>query len=104
LTDGFAYNPATDSWRTMEADVPSLSVTAAVWTGSKILLWGVSGSSSAGAVYDPTTDSWSWMAREGQIGPRGSVVVAWTGNELITWGGMDSHHGIESRDGARFFF
>ena len=93
LRSGGRYNPATDSWRSMnEAGAPSARWEhTAVWTGSRMLVWGGSGVepySNSGGRYDPTTDTWLGMSRGANVPAIRSVHTAlWTGNVMIVWGG-----------------
>lgn len=95
--DGAAYDPDTDTWRTL-ADAPLEARTgaAAVWTGQELLIVAGSGEGidpgtvhtfTDGAAYDPAADSWRPLPdlpdpdlRE--VGP-GSV---WTGEEMLVAG------------------
>src|SRR2546429_402838 len=61
---GGKYNPVTDSWTaTSTADAPNARFRhTAVWTGSKMIVWGGGDDSVAlnpGARYDPGTNSWT---------------------------------------------
>ncbi len=60
--DGAIYDPSIDSWQPMTAQgAPSgRSGHTAVWTGSKMIVWG--GGSNTGGIYDPATDSWTLTA------------------------------------------
>ena len=85
---GAAYNPTTNTWRTMAPSPLSPRQTSAVWTGTEMFVIGGRSSISNGmsvygdnAAYNPTTDSW----RELPEGPQhpGSQLV-WTGSTLFT--------------------
>jgi N-acetylneuraminic acid mutarotase len=91
--DGARYSPATDSWTTMtSAGSPTPRVfPAAVWTGSRLLVWGGAGPSGMlndGASYDPGTGIWHSLAPS-VLSPRWKVAAVWTGTKLIVWGGSD---------------
>jgi N-acetylneuraminic acid mutarotase len=101
LTDGGAYNPTTDTWRTMSfKGAPLLrGARTPIWTGDEMLLWGGSscdGTPSPRAVYDdgaaynPTTDSWRTLSKKGAPSARHLYVAVWTGTEMIIWGGDES--------------
>jgi len=97
---GGRYNPLTDSWSGIKTDVTSPTPRwshSAVWTGSRMLVWGGLSSYAAsfpstylntGAQYDPASDTWTAirsdatapLAREGHV-------AVWTGTEMIVWGG-----------------
>jgi hypothetical protein len=86
-----AYNPAANQWRRL-SPLPSGRVDPkAVWTGTRLLVWGsstdVSSSSSrTGLAYDPTTDRWSSLPPAPLQG--NGQTVAWTGLQLLVWGGV----------------
>jgi hypothetical protein len=95
---GAAYDPGANAWRSLPAPpLDGRSGASAVWTGTSVIGW--AGSSHRpgeagnefraygdGAIYDPTTGSWTILpsaplsARCGQSG-------VWTGKELFVWGG-----------------
>jgi len=99
FSDGAAYDPERDSWRTLaparflaargqslpEGLKPSLT---AAWTGEGVIIWDPNG----GGVYDPESDEWSPVPpappRFRAIQGGGSAI--WTGEELIVWGGEAS--------------
>ncbi|HEX8282897.1 MAG TPA: carboxypeptidase regulatory-like domain-containing protein [Pyrinomonadaceae bacterium] len=86
---GGRYNPLTDTWTpTSTAGAPSSSGHLAVWTGSKMLVWG--GSTSV-SLYDPASDTWKANASTNTPGI-GSRAV-WTGTELFVWGGINNTTG-----------
>ncbi|MGH2717011.1 MAG: hypothetical protein ACRDJU_00315, partial [Actinomycetota bacterium] len=95
---GAAYNPATQSWRSL-APFPlgalADSASYAVWTGSRLLVWGFFGNDPANsergttdtraAMYDPTTNRWT----ETSPAPVEAPIFGdafWTGSELLVWG------------------
>ena len=89
---GGLYDPATDSWTAMSTTgAPSgRYYHTAVWTGSKMIVWGGSGSSgyaNTGGVYDPATDSWTAMSTTGAPSARQYHTAVWTGTRMIVWGG-----------------
>jgi N-acetylneuraminic acid mutarotase len=100
LNDGARYNPATNSWAPMATDV-ARSAHTAVWTGSKMLIWGGynAGNVQAGAIYDPVANTWTPMP----LGPQGRAnhTAVWTGSEMIVWGGAIGGPGTSS--GGRYF-
>lgn len=64
----------------------------AVWTGSKMIVWGGSGSVSGnaidtGGVYDPANDTWSALSTTGAPLARRGHAALWTGSKMIVWGG-----------------
>lgn len=93
---GGVYDPATDSWTptsTAGAPTPRRFHTA-VWTGSRMLVWGgfdsASGLTSTGASYDPATDAWSPLSSLGAPDGRIDHTAVWTGTRMVVWGGMAS--------------
>jgi hypothetical protein len=90
LTDGAAYDPASDRWQPIPrapAGVQGTS-TAAAWTGSRMLVWvgNAPDGPAVGATYDPAGRSWRRIAPS-PLGPRESFSAVWTGDELIVFGG-----------------
>jgi hypothetical protein len=85
LNQGWAYNPSTDTWRsisTENAPEPSASHSAA-WTGQEMAVFG-SYQNNDGGLYDPETDSWRRITSDG--GPLSRVHgLAWTGSELLAF-------------------
>jgi N-acetylneuraminic acid mutarotase len=106
LSDGQAYNVSTDAWRTIAPVTGAVTGFAArynhtaVWTGSKMIVWGGYSPSyrSDGAAYDPSTNSWSSIASSPLVGRYGHTAV-WTGTEMIVWGGYSPSY---LSDGAAY--
>jgi len=92
-TTGGLYDPSLDTWITMsEIGAPSgRSNPIAVWTGSRMLVWGgvaASGNGPAGgAMYVPSTDTWETISITGAPSPRTGSAATWTGTELLLFGG-----------------
>ena len=89
---GGIYDPATDTW------APTTTVAApsgrfwhtAVWTGSKMIVWGsgdTERNTDTGGLYDPTTDSWAPTSTAGAPSPRFAHTSVWTGTKMVVWGG-----------------
>jgi len=62
----------------------------AVWTGSRMIVWGGYGSNDLeeprfddGAAYDPAQDSWARIARAPFV--LSSAAATWTGTRLLVW-------------------
>ncbi|MGH2671594.1 MAG: hypothetical protein ACRDHC_01300 [Actinomycetota bacterium] len=53
---GAAYDPATDTWRTLPPSELSPQATSAVYSGGRLIAWDYEVHSQA---YDPATDAWS---------------------------------------------
>jgi len=99
LADGFRYNPLTDTWSRMSVTgAPSpRRKHAAVWTGSRMLVWGGEsnvGETNTGGSYDPATDSWSSMSVAGAPSARSGATAVWTGSEMIVWGGHLAYEAV----------
>lgn len=96
LGDGAAYNPTTDLWRTVATaplDGATATFASTVWTGSELIIWGGDNADgqprSAGAAYNPTTDSWRTLAGS-PLQARHEAATVWTGTEMVLWGGSPS--------------
>lgn len=92
LNSGFAYNPATDSWRplSIEAAPEPRADSAAEWIGDeKMLIWGGVAGQGNGFLYDPSDDQWEVIgAGAGAPGPRSRFAHALTGDgRLFIFGG-----------------
>lgn len=61
----------------------------AVWTGSRMIVFGGKNASSTfgdGASYDPVSSTWSSLI-SGTPGARAGHAAWWTGSEMVIWGG-----------------
>jgi hypothetical protein len=85
---GGRYDPAVDSWTaTTTAGVPSARhYHTAVWTGSKMIVWGAA-IPNTGGQYDPAGDSWTVTTVTGTPTERDQHTAVWTGSKMIVWGG-----------------
>ena len=75
------------------------SDSTAVWTGSKMIVWGgVSAGNelNAGTAYDPVSDTWTPISTSGAPSPRYLHGSVWTGSRMVIWGGRNS-------SGERYF-
>jgi hypothetical protein len=84
-----AYDPAANRWRRLASPPVGRLDARAVWTGSRLLVWGSETASSAspvGLAYEPRSDRWSRLPRVPLHG-LGQTVV-WTGHDLLVWGGV----------------
>ncbi len=108
VTDGAAWNAATDTWHAIAAmptTLPNGDPTA-VWTGREMLVW-ASVPATADTpgrevvlAYNPSTNTWRTLPASG-LTPRAHAVVVWTGKELVVWGGLTTDFGSAYDDGAR---
>jgi hypothetical protein len=102
LNDGARLDPETGEWRPMSSlGAPSpRSNAAAVWTGSRLLVWGGVGKRSnpyqcgpydtceptaSGAMYDPETDSWTAISEAGAPKTLLWQRLLFTGSEAVLW-------------------
>jgi hypothetical protein len=62
----------------------------ALWTGSKMIVWGGTGTgfSNNGGLYDPAANVWTAMTTTGAPGATGSQTAVWTGSRMVVWGGF----------------
>ena len=77
-----AYNPSTDTWRTLRKSVGGGLV---VWTGHEAIGWGGGCCGDAwgnGLVYNPATDAYREPAPS-PLAPSQGPIGAWTGHELV---------------------
>ena len=98
LANGAAYNPVTDTWRSLSSiDAPAARFDhTAVWTGSEMIVWGGADSvyPSDAAAYDPSADSWRPVTRTDSPSATAGHGAVWTGSEMIVW-----KSGLASRAG-----
>jgi N-acetylneuraminic acid mutarotase len=93
LTNGAAYDPETESWRSLPpSSIQGRAGQASFWTGTEMLVVGGhrwdTGQNVAlqdAAAFDPATSMWRSFAFP--IGERQDYPIAWTGRELVVWGG-----------------
>jgi len=98
LNTGGVYDPLTNSWtetNTTDPDTPSpRAYHHSKFIDTGMFVWGgddyVSQSLGDGAIYSPSTDSWSPLPSENAPSPRLSGGYEWNGRDLIIWGGYDS--------------
>jgi N-acetylneuraminic acid mutarotase len=92
----FAYRPAART-SVQLADGPQPATTnsadVAVWTGSRMLVVGLTSGS-----YDPAANTWRKITRPGVS--LGGAVTGWTGRQFLTWGGTCCED--TSRDGMAY--
>jgi len=93
---GGRYNPATDTWTALRLEnAPEGRLEPAfVWTGRELVVWGGllqdgKRSSGTGGRYDPESETWKALPKEGApIAARGMQAI-WTGTEMIVWSGAN---------------
>jgi N-acetylneuraminic acid mutarotase len=93
LDSGAAYSPQANSWRTLNstgAPTPR-SAHSAVWTGTRMLIWGgwndVGHGINTGGIYDPASDTWTPMTTSLSVSRRGGHQAVWTGTEMLICSG-----------------
>jgi len=91
LSDGATYDPKANSWTTLSTinAPPIRKYHTAVWTGSKMLVWGGDGVSTSGGIYDPYYGTWGPTTTIYAPPARLYHSAVWTGSEMIIWGGGD---------------
>ena len=112
LHTGARYNPATNAWTSMTAAFSAGPLPAPVyatqghmafWTGSEMLVWGGSSSTSTfgmtgaggfpmqGKRYNATTDTWTDLPMNPpELSSGASWKGVWTGQEMILWSRQNS--------------
>ncbi|HEX4980176.1 MAG TPA: hypothetical protein VFV63_00675, partial [Ilumatobacteraceae bacterium] len=90
--DGAAYDPTTDTWRTIAdgplpaGGAPTQAIPQGAWTGSELVVWGGWGDPIA-AAYDPATDRWRDLPPGPLDARQSQAVVAW-GDRIAVLGGQ----------------
>jgi N-acetylneuraminic acid mutarotase len=106
--DGQAFNPAATAgsqWSALPTThMPSARIeTAAVWTGSKLVIWGGRATAACfndGAVFDPADNNWTPMATANAPAPRCRHTMVAAGDYVLIWGGQAAENGPGLNDGA----
>jgi hypothetical protein len=102
--NGGLYDPVSDTWSsTSLVGAPSGREShTAVWTGSRMIVWGGYGGAEldTGGEYAPVTDSWTPTPTAGAPAARHFHTAVWTGSLMIVWGGGD--FGSSLKTGARY--
>lgn len=105
VNTGMSYDPATNMWSAVSAvNAPSARWGhVAVWTGSKMIIWGGWNGTLAlgdGGIYDPATNTWTAIAAAPGAYARSSARAVWTGTKMVVFGG---HNGaVYLNDGKLF--
>ena len=91
LNTGGRYDPSSDTWAPVTtAGAPSSrDFHTAVWTGSRMIVWGGTGGSAlnTGGSYDPASDAWQATAVAGAPTARATHTAVWADGAMIVWGG-----------------
>ena len=75
----------------------------AVWTGSKMIVWGGyidSARLNGGGQYDPVANAWTPTTRLGAPSGRSGHTAVWTGSKMIVWGGFNGS--AKLHDGGQY--
>lgn len=101
--DGAAYNPTTDTWRSIANAPEARDKHTTVWTGSKMIIFGGSSDAcTAGGfyklcsnilIYDPSNNTWETKAPANGPSARWGHSAVWTGTSMIVWGGWIGGNG-----------
>lgn len=90
---GAIYDLKTNSWSSISTtNAPDARTGhAAVWTGTKMIIWGGWDSQgvsdlNSGGLYDPTSDTWSTTSLTNAPQARQLHSTVWTGSKMIVWG------------------
>jgi hypothetical protein len=88
------------------APVSERAISAVVWSGTEVIVWGGMDAAGAalgdGAAFDPATGTWRVIA-PGPIDARIGAEAAWTGTEMLVWGGSSAWSGGHPlKDGAAY--
>jgi hypothetical protein len=82
--DGYAFDPAAGTWRTIPAaPVTPTGPSRSVWTGSEVVFH------PANVAFDPVTNAWRQLPASPHDPRYRETAVAWTGSEVIVFGGGD---------------
>jgi len=93
---GGIYDPISNSWSSISlTNAPNpRSSHSAIWTGSKMIIWGGSYWSSyyynTGGIYDPLTNTWTAISTVNAPSARYRHSGVWTGSKMIIWGGNNT--------------
>ncbi len=104
LNSGGRYDPSTDSWTptTVGSGPAPRTQHTAVWTGTKMLVWGGRDiiALGDGSAYDPAVDGWTPLASANAPVARQTHTAVWTGDSMIVWGGQSGSVFLDS--GGRY--
>jgi hypothetical protein len=97
---GGLYDPATNTWATVTTSgAPAARYWhAAVWTGSKMIVWGGrpagpgNPNTNTGGIYDPATNTWTATGTTGAPTARVFPTAVWARSKMVVWGGNDGNY------------
>jgi hypothetical protein len=95
------FDPVLNSWLPMAELPQSRHLHTAVWTGSRIIVWGgrVTNSNvvtNTGVSYNPITDSWSAISTTGAPSARYDHEAVWVGDKMLVWGGTNGSGAVDN--------
>jgi hypothetical protein len=105
LNPGARYSPESDTWTPIsEIGAPFVIRHSMVWTGEKVIVWGLGHFANvvSGALYNPESDTWASISLDQVPLPRIEHSTVWTGREMIVFGGRMPNSDIAYSDGARY--
>ncbi|MBZ5640826.1 MAG: hypothetical protein LAO51_18975 [Acidobacteriia bacterium] len=109
LATGARYDPATDTWSPTSTGTnlpPARYRHTAIWTGSKMIVWGGATCCTvmnSGGIYDPSTNTWAVTSVAANVpASRSRHVAVWTGSEMIVWGGLSTSDPYYLKTGGRY--
>jgi N-acetylneuraminic acid mutarotase len=108
---GAAYDPRSDTWRSIPASPLAGRHTSGVWTGTELIIVGGTGEEVVGntvqgkifadaAAYNPDTRSWRRLPPV--PAPRMGATVTWTGEEVVVVGGERAWNAVSYADGYAY--
>jgi N-acetylneuraminic acid mutarotase len=110
FNDGGQYDPVANAWTaTTITNAPSRrNDHTAVWTGSRMIVWGGDDSVDPGTPdrlndggqYDPVGDTWTATTTAGAPSARAYHTAVWTGSRMIVWGGNSNTGNLN--DGGQY--
>jgi hypothetical protein len=90
FSDGAAYNPSTDSWRSISPNNWAGPGSLSVWTGKQMVVLAKTG----GAVYDPSADAWTDLPNLDDGETWGFRSVAYVDGLVVGFGAVNGGDGI----------
>ena len=86
LQDGAAYNPSTQSWRSLAPNRWAFPSTISAWAGDRYVVL----AKNSGATYDPSTNTWQDLPSLPDSVNGSFLGVVWTGHDVF---GVAQHRG-----------
>jgi len=99
LANGAKYNPTSDTWSNLSTiNVPVARVYhSSIWTGSEMIIFGGMTSvginpnlTSAGARYNPVSDTWTATSLSNTPAPTVFHSAVWAHDQMIVYGGLNN--------------